>query len=507
MTLVARILLLALPVVIAGCATSLPQVSKPESYAIAPDTNQQAWESIQALQQAHPGQSGVYPIGDGREAFIARLQAATDAQASIDLQTYIYRDDDTGRAVLWSLWQAAERGVRIRLLLDDMQTSGNDEALAVLHQHPEIQVRLFNPFTKRQWRGLELVGSFDRTNRRMHNKAFIVDNSVAITGGRNIGDEYFDASHDIAFGDFDVLLIGPAVIDISTQFDDYWNSDYAIPVDALVETTRSTNPAEITRAFEQRIDADKKQQQAYIDSLYETELVTHLERGELPLYWSRTRVVADSPHKADSSSPESSLMVDALAEEFRRSNDSLLLVSPYFVPGQAGADNLVAMARRGLKISIITNSLAATDVVAVHSGYRGYRQQLLEAGIALYETKRRPGIKPGSWAASSQASLHAKTMVFDHRTLFVGSFNLDPRSALINTEMGVLFDSPKLAKLMTQSLEKQIPKSTYRLSLEDGELRWHDDQTGAVLSSEPDASVWRRMGAWLMTWLPIEDQL
>ncbi|USD38863.1 phospholipase D family protein [Ferrimonas sp. SCSIO 43195] len=507
MTFAARTLLLALPLVIAGCATPLPQVSQTESYALAPDTNQQAWEAIRTLQQAHPGQSGVYPISDGREAFIARLHAATDAQASIDLQTYIYRDDDTGRAVLWSLWQAAERGVRIRLLLDDMQTSGNDEALVLLHQHPNIQVRLFNPFTKRQWRGLELIGSFDRTNRRMHNKAFIVDNSVAITGGRNIGDEYFDASHDVAFGDFDVLLIGPAVIDISTQFDDYWNSDYAIAVDALLDAQPIANRDDITRTFEQRIETDKKQQQAYINSLYQTELVAHLERGELPLYWSDARVIADSPHKANSDGTESSLMVDALEKEFRHSSDSLLLVSPYFVPGQAGADNLVAMAERGLSISIITNSLAATDVVAVHSGYQGYRRQLLKAGIALYETKRRPGVKPGSWAASSRASLHAKTMVFDHRTLFVGSFNLDPRSAQINTEMGVLFDSPQLAELMTQSLLQQLPKFTYRLSLEDDELRWHDDQNGTVLTTEPDASVWRRMGAWLMTWLPIEDQL
>ncbi|WP_417348536.1 phospholipase D family protein [Ferrimonas sp.] len=498
--------LLLLCLLLGGCATSLPQVEQQSSHSLPAPDHSPLHQTFAPLVNEQPGLSGVYPISDGREALIIRVLAANQAVSSIDLQTYIYRGDDTGRALLWSLWQAAERGVRVRLLLDDMQ-SGKDDALSRLNQHPNIQVRLFNPFTNRRWRSLEMLGSFDRTNRRMHNKSMVVDSTLAVTGGRNIGDEYFAANQQVSFGDFDVMLLGPAVNETATQFDLYWNSDYAIGVEHLIPEQEKISTEQITREFAEVIERDQARQQAYIDSLRDTPLVRHLTDETLPLYWAEIHVVADAPEKAAVQEQIPTLMVDALARYFEATEHDLLLVSPYFVPGEEGVKGLARLVSQGVRVRVLTNSLAATDVVAVHSGYKGYRKAMLEAGVELWETKRLPGLEPGAWNASSQASLHAKTMVFDGNILFVGSFNLDPRSAQINTEMGVFIHSDELAGAVNDGLGEALGQVAYKLSLEQGELRWHDMETGAILESEPDAGFWRRFGAWFLQWLPIEDQL
>lgn len=499
-----RLLLLCL--LLGGCATSLPQVTQQASYRLPAPSHSPLHRAFAPLVEEQSGLSGVYPISDGREALIIRLLAANQAVSSIDLQTYIYRGDDTGRALLWSLWQAAERGVRVRLLLDDMQ-SGKDDGLSMLNQHPNIQVRLFNPFTHRQWRSLEMLTSFDRTNRRMHNKSMVVDATLAVTGGRNIGDEYFAANQQVSFGDFDVMLLGPAVTETASQFDRYWNSDYAIGVEHLISQKEAISTSQVTREFAGIIKQDQLKQQAYIDSLRDTPLVRHLSEETLPLYWGEIHVAADAPEKAAVQSDTPTLMVDALSHYFEDTKHDLLLVSPYFVPGDEGVNGLAELVKQGVRVQVLTNSLAATDVVAVHSGYEGYRQPMLEAGIELWETKRLPGLEPGAWNASSQASLHAKTMVFDGKVVFVGSFNLDPRSAHINTEMGVFIHSDALATAVQAGLGDALEQIAYKLSLEQGQLRWHDLETGTVLDSEPDAGFWRRFGAWFLQWLPIEDQL
>ncbi|WP_028108194.1 phospholipase D family protein [Ferrimonas futtsuensis] len=502
----AKHLLMLFCLLLAGCATSLPQVAQTPSHSRPAPEHSPLYQAFAPLVSEQAGLSGVYPISDGREALIIRLLAASQAVSSIDLQTYIYRGDDTGRALLWSLWQAAERGVRVRLLLDDMQ-SGKDDALSRLNQHPNIQVRLFNPFTNRRWRSLEMLASFDRTNRRMHNKSMVVDGTLAITGGRNIGDEYFAANQQVSFGDFDVMLLGPAVTETASQFDLYWNSGFAIGVEHLILEQEAISTDQITREFAEVIERDQARQQAYIDSLRDTPLVRHLTEKTLPLYWGEIHVVADAPEKAAVQEQTPTLMVDALTRYFEATKHDLLLVSPYFVPGEDGVKALAQLVKQGVRVRVLTNSLAATDVVAVHSGYKGYRQGMLEAGVDLWETKRLPGLEPGAWNASSQASLHAKTMVFDGEVLFVGSFNLDPRSAQINTEMGVFIHSNELAGAVNDGLNEALSQVAYKLSLEQGELRWHDLATGVTQESEPDAGFWRRFGAWFLQWLPIEDQL
>ncbi|TKB48959.1 phospholipase D family protein [Ferrimonas sediminicola] len=498
--------LMLLSVLLAGCATSLPEVDQPATHARPAPAHSPLRQAFAPLTARNPGLSGVYPVADGREALIIRILAANQAVSSIDLQTYIYRGDDTGRALLWSLWRAAERGVRVRLLLDDMQ-SGKDQALSRLNRHPNVQVRLFNPFTNRQWRSVEMLGSFQRTNRRMHNKSMVVDGALAVTGGRNIGNEYFSANQQVSFGDFDVMLLGPAVADTAAQFDLYWNSDYAIGVEHLIPASPAITTETMTRQFAETIQRDQIRQQGYIDALHDTPLARHLADKTLPLYWGKVQVVADSPEKAAIAQQAPTLMMDALARQFEQAEQNLLLVSPYFVPGEPGVKALAKLVGQGVRVRVLTNSLAATDVVAVHSGYRGYRRAMLEAGVELWEVKRTPGLKPGGWNTSSQASLHAKTMVFDRRVLFVGSFNLDPRSARINTEMGVFIHSDELASEVSDGLGEALSTIAYRLTLEEGELRWQDLESGTTLDSEPDAGCWRRLGAWLLQWLPIEDQL
>lgn len=465
--------------------------------------------AVVPLLDAHPGQTGAVLINDGLAAFAARALAVRGAGRSLDLQYYMWRDDLAGRLLALEVWRAAERGVRVRLLLDDLNARGLDPQLLALDAHPNIELRLYNPFRNRRGirRVLETVVRALRINHRMHNKAWIADGRVAVVGGRNIGDEYFSAAEGTNFRDLDLLLVGPAVAGTEAIFDRYWNSDTVVPLAALGEKSRRRMQQLLDDA---RAQIGSPQAQRYLARVQASPGVQEfLTRAVRPLWSARIEVVADPPQKWRRDD-RSAWLVQRLAGAIGSAAARALLVSPYFVPGDAGRDALLGLAGRGVAVGVVTNSLAANDVPAVHSGYARYRERLLRGGVALHEL-RAQGRTDTSLFGSSGASLHTKAFVVDGQRGFVGSFNLDPRSAMLNTEMGVLFDDAGLGAAVEAEYHRLAgPGFSYDVVVDDrGRLRWRDGLTSppTLLEREPGASLWRRVVAVVLGWLPIETQL
>ncbi len=455
------------------------------------------------LTMAHPGLAGIHALADGRDAFAARAVLAQAADRSLDVQYYIWRNDTTGRLMFDALRAAAERGVRVRLLLDDNNTAGLDASLAALDAHPMIEVRLFNPNGIRAVRAVGMAADFMRLNRRMHNKSFTADNQVTIIGGRNVGDEYFGAAGEISFADLDVIAAGPVVRAVSDDFDLYWNSPSAYPL-VLLAPDAAAAPA-------LKPDAEA---QAYIEAIKRSAFLEQLVEGSLPLEWARARFVSDDPAKVmGTAAPEANIafkLRDILGEPQR----SLDLVSPYFVPGKEGTAAFVDLAKKGTRTRILTNSLEATDVAAVHAGYAKWRKPLLESGVTLYELRREATDEPtrdkrgsGSGIGSSDASLHAKTFGVDGKRVFVGSFNFDQRSIHLNTEMGMVIDSPALVARLTETLDRTLPTRAYEVKLDDrGSVIWLERRGDQVIrhEKEPGTSWFKRAAVRALSWLPID---
>jgi cardiolipin synthase C len=492
-----------------GCA-SLPTLAPRAPTSAFTDTGgTRLGAAIAPLAAAHPGMSGIYPLADGRDAFAARALLARRAERSIDLQYYIWRNDLTGMLLLDALRTAAARGVRVRLLLDDNNTAGLDPVLLALDRDPNIEVRLFNPFAVRGWRSIGYLTDFSRLNRRMHNKSFTVDNQVTVVGGRNVGDEYFGAADDLLFVDLDVMTIGPAVQAVSQDFDRYWNSRSAYPVSALADGGAGEGPEAIAR--QAGVLRGQPAARAYLEAIRTLPFVEQLAQRRLPLEWARARLVSDDPAKVLGSAPPQSRMAVKLRDLLGEPQRSLDVVSPYFVPGRETTDTLADMARSGVHVRVLTNSLQATDVAAVHAGYAKWRRDLLAAGVTLYELRRMDDVPPpgrsGGRFGSSAASLHAKTFGVDGSRVFVGSFNFDPRSIDLNTEMGLVIDSPVLARQLDARLTADMPELAYDVRLgQDGKLVWRQ-QTGqgvVTYQDEPGTTVWKRMGVRVLSWLPID---
>lgn len=464
-------------------------------------------EAARPLVAAHPGTSGLLPLADPQAAFAARVLLARRAERTIDVQYYIWQDDVTGTLLLAELERATERGVRVRLLLDDNGIRGLDDTLAALGRRPNFEVRLFNPFTFRRPKWANYLTAFPRLNHRMHNKSFTVDNQATIIGGRNVGDNYFGATDEVAFADLDVLAIGPVVPEVSREFDRYWASLSAYPVERIVAVPAPDALARL-HAREARI-GDDPAAQIYRQALAENHAVQSLLDHSAALTWAPTRMISDSPAKALRAQGER--LIDELAPVFATTRASLQLVSPYLVLGAKGTRDVAALAQGGIDVRILTNSLAATDVAAVHSGYAKRRRQLLAAGVKLYElrpTGHRPDERELAGPfGSSGSSLHAKTFAVDDRKLFIGSFNFDPRSANLNTEMGFLIDSPALAQAMHQAFEQEVPARAYQVKLDaDGKLYWLLRQGDAVqrYDTEPGTSWPGRLMVRLLALLPID---
>ncbi|HEX7012394.1 MAG TPA: phospholipase D family protein [Steroidobacteraceae bacterium] len=474
---------------------------------------------LDGLKARHPGASGVRLVQDGLDAFALRTASARSAERTLDIQCYIWRSDATGGLLAHDLLEAADRGVHVRVLLDDMDARSRDSLLLTANRHPRLEIRLFNPFATRSgvWRTiLEVFARGSRLNRRMHNKAWIVDGQLAIVGGRNVGDEYFAASAEMNFVDLDILLIGPVVEEAVRNFEQYWNSEAAVPIGRL----RRKGPRRYTmRNLRRRLKEailPLRMRREYASHVHEIPPLGKLIGDGSSFDWSDdVRIVADDPRKASGEEVQLPPGVDdSMLDAFSSARRELLLISPYFVPGAGGTAILRALVRRGVAVSVLTNSLAATDVAAVHSGYVRYREKLLAGGVRLYELK--PSIKPFGHlrrlhVGSSRASLHTKAALVDRERVFVGSFNLDPRSAALNCEMGVWVRSSRLAEQMLAAFKAAArPQNSFEVTLDArGSTRWREHHRGKTRwhTRDPQASWWRRLMTWLLALIPIESQL
>ena len=466
--------------------------------------------SVADLLRQHPDQNGLSLLANNLRAFVARVHSARSAGRSLDLQYYYWKDDLTGGLLCKELIAAAERGVRIRLLLDDINTRGRDLTYLALDSHPNIAVRLFNPITNRTSalrRGFELLLRAWSTTRRMHNKAWIADGRVAIVGGRNIGDAYFDASTASNFRDMDLLLLGPIVSRTEAIFDKYWNSAFSIPIKPLLRGHRGNLPK-----LSNRLGKLTRTERAtpYLRRLAEERSALTMLSDAPHLHWTaEALVISDPPEKVEGGA-EQNWLSNAIFPPLMSATSVVEIISPYFIPGREGVHRLRDLAARQVRVSVLTNSLAATDVAAVHGAYASYREALLEGGARLFELKPRTTRRDMSLFGSSGASLHTKAFTVDQTVGFIGSFNFDPRSLSLNTEMGVLFHHQALAQEVSLIFADQIDAhNSYRLVLNEGRLVWKDGQgfQGQTWRREPEASLWRRLGARMIGLLPIELQL
>jgi putative cardiolipin synthase len=512
-SILARRSLIAGAILLSACATVDFDEPKEDTRALSETSGTYLAQGVAPLVARHPGRSGFYLQSDGIDALAARFVLADKAEASIDAQYYLITNDMVGMLFIGSLLQAADRGVRVRLLLDDIQTQGYDAGMAALDSHPHFEVRIFNPWATRSLRIADAF-QFNRINRRMHNKSFTVDNQITIVGGRNIADEYFGANKTVNFGDVDVLSIGPVVQEVSTMFDSYWNSRYAAPVETFAKLP--DDPADALEQLRARIDevlAGVRQSQ------YGEAVTADIKRylngsGNGDIFtWAPYTLAYDSPDKADKElAKDAENITTTLAEFVERATEELIVISPYFVPRKSGVEYFQSLIDRGLKVSVITNSLAANNHGIVHSGYMGSRKALLKMGVKLYEIKvtaTPTGIERGG-SGARLATLHTKAFLIDREHLFVGSFNWDPRSVDINTELGVIIDSKEMGEATGRLLDESLAEKADQVVLdENGNLRWIDDsgEEPVILTKEPNTTWWRRMKANLGRIIPIRGQL
>ncbi|WP_232962638.1 phospholipase D-like domain-containing protein [Paracoccus tegillarcae] len=460
----------------------------------------------QEAQSAHPDQSGVIPLPDGQGALISRVKLADGAERSIDAMYYIWHSDASGLILLDALRKAAERGVRVRLLLDDNGIHGLDPTLAALNAMPNFSVRIFNPSTTRSPKMLGYALYPLRMNRRMHNKAFLVDGAVAIVGGRNIGDEYFAMGDAPAYLDLDVVGVGSVVTDTAAIFDEYWNSQPVLALDKVIKGQGDL------ASFDSAVAEAEASTEGQIFAANAQSAVDQFVNGQTPpLEWTDVQVVADDPIKGMGTHDKEQLMISRLGNILGDVQKNLDVISAYFVPGKAGSQIFADLAEKGINVSIMTNSWEATDVPMVHAGYVKYRRELLEAGVKLYELKPIAGLSQGKDElgpiGSSGASLHAKTFSADGARVFIGSFNFDPRSASLNCEMGFLIDSPSIARAGSAALTEGLATRSFQPELEGDKMVWRDPQPdGSVntIEHEPGLGVFDRVVVYVMNVLPIE---
>jgi len=509
---------------VSGCANlSVPR----EPSQALPASDSAFGRSIQAQAAPHEGRSGFRLLPNSTEAFMARAELIRNAQSSLDLQYYIVHDGLSTRALVEELLKAADRGVRVRILLDDTTSDGLDQVIATLAAHPNIQIRLFNPLQLGRSTGVtRTMGrlfNLSVQHRRMHNKLWLADSSVAIVGGRNLGDEYFDAEPNLNFTDIDMLSVGPVAEQLAHSFDQYWNSALSQPINEfLYDPPTAEDLSEARKTLEISLQESHQQHKALYERLMAYKKQPRLKTWLNELIWAHNQALWDAPSKVLSrGEPDPHLLLTTqLAPELLNVKNELMMISAYFVPGQDGLLYLTGRADAGVSVSLLTNSLEATDVPAVHGGYAPYRKALLTHGVKLFELRRQPGdtgsgggsgphlFKRGSFVGSD-SSLHSKAMIFDGQKSFVGSFNFDPRSVLWNTEVGVLVDSPELTGYLRDlALQGMAPALSYQAKLEQGQVVWATEDNGQLhtLHKEP-GDMWRRFNAWFSSAVGLERML
>ncbi|MET0656742.1 MAG: phospholipase D family protein [Steroidobacteraceae bacterium] len=465
----------------------------------------------------HAGQSGFLVLDSGKDALLERLALIESAERSIDLQYYIWNSDSTGRYMAERVYAAAERGVRVRILLDDMNTKARDAVLAFLDSHPAIEVRIYNPIAARSGAGrlLGIARDFSRVNRRMHNKSLTADGAATIVGGRNIGDEYFDASAELNFRDRDLLSVGPVVAQVEEAFDTFWNSPWAYPVASLTKATLTPQEAGVRRAGAIHAGEELAQRGYHpVSELLPAQ--AHFSSMLQQLVWAPARLVHDVPPVDGEVSDTSAVqpVAQALADIASAAQQEVLIESAYFILGDPALERFAQLKAHGVRLRALTNSLASNDLATNHSGYARRRGQMLKSGIELYE------LRPD--AASCQTlvfngcrdgafGLHAKSAVFDRRIVYVGSFNVNLRSAYLNTETALIIESPALAERIAQSIEVNLrAENSWRVEADDeGHLRWVTTRNGVeeVTTHEPATGLWRRFQVGFYKLFPVEKYL
>ena len=499
-----------------GCASLAPPVERNLQITPAVANDTELDQIISTALAPFPKRSGAHFLKDGLAAFAARLAGADRASRSIDAQYYLFHDDVTGKLLAHRFLAAANRGVKVRLLLDDIGIQGKDSYLLTLDAHPRIDVRIFNPFANRRFRLLEYLYRYGVVTRRMHNKSMIIDGIVAITGGRNVGDEYYDDHKTSNFLDMDVMVFGPVVRDISGQYDEYWNSRFSYSISELARKQMVREEAE---AGWVQLDQHAQTQKdgIYLKRLHETPFYEHLQAGTLPVVIAPALVLADRPEKIRLPLDDTSTHLGPdLWPLFRQVSEELLILNPYFIPGHDGVTALTEAVSRGSRVIVLTNSLASNDVAIVHGHYAKYRKALLRAGVELYELRvDRPTNTSSDFADEgdeAHMSLHVKTFIFDRKKTFIGSLNLDPRSVYQNTELGVVVEDATMAEEIATITIDRLPDIAYEVGLDEGDrLFWlgRDSVTHEITryQREPDASIVQRVLAAISRVLPVEGQL
>ena len=501
-----------------GCATLPENYDRPTTYAYA-DTEDTAFGEARRDEKAgHAGESGFKLLENGLDAFVARAVMSHHAERSIDAQYFMIHNDQVAKLFIDQLLKAADRGVRVRLLVDDIDLGGRDLGAAVLDSHPNMEVRIFNPFSRKASRFIQLFTRFGSVTRRMHNKSFTVDNQVVILGGRNIGDEYFSADLDVAFSDLDVLAIGPIVKEVSKVFDLYWNDELSYPALALKD--EPPTPEEIKRERGKLDDYVAQQKNSpYLQALQEADLSEEIREKKVNYNWGKAEVVYDLPEKIEHDFDKEDLhLAPKVKTHFGSSREEIIIFTPYFVPRKSGVEYLKKLSSRGVRIRILTNSLASTNHSFVHAGYAKHRKELLRDGVELYELniellkKNREGQNVDY--GKDKTVLHAKSFVFDREKVFIGSLNLDPRSIDHNTEIGVVLTSKNVANRLAGWFDQNIERVAFRLALEANEegyekIVWHgwEDGEKATYYVDPHTGFWLRFYVGFLGLLPIDSQL
>jgi putative cardiolipin synthase len=512
-------LLLVTMLLLAGCAGHV--VPTTPTYTLANQGSELA-QRVEAIAAGQPaGDSGFRLLSESSEAFSARMEMIRQAETSLDVQYYIVHDGLSTRALIDELIKAADRGVRVRLLLDDTTSDGSDYQIATPAAHPNILIRVFNPLhigrSNIVTRSLGRLLHLSQQHRRMHNKLMLADSSLAIVGGRNLGDEYFDADRGFNFTDIDLLAAGPVAEQLAGSFDLYWNHDLSVPIQHFLRNPPSVDELsearrQIAGYLQSERDKDSQRYQHLMGRLQEPLLNGWLDE----LIWAPGEALWDHPDKIEAPGipDEKLLLTTQLQPSMDAVRRSMTLVSAYFVPTDEGVDYLAGHARDGVAIKILTNALEATDVPAVHGGYAPYRARLLKAGVRLFELRRQPDQGTSyNLIGESESSLHSKAAVFDQEKVFLGSLNFDPRSVLWNTEVGILIHRSELASEVHQlTLEGISPAISYEVRLIERngheQLIWIAEDGGQrkVLLEEPGGS-WRRFNAWLSQVIGLERML
>jgi len=508
--MITRLVFAAALLTLASCASVPFDYPKTASTALPPSSDTRLGETDAIWEQTHGALSGVIGLPDGIDALGARLRMMELAESTIDAQYFIVKKDRAGALFTGKMLLAADRGVRVRLLVDDIFSPGVDQAFSLLNSHPNIQVRLFNPLSRQSFKYWSYLVDFKRVNRRMHNKSFTVDNALTIVGGRNIGEEYFELNKSVEFDDYEVLALGPVVDEVSAGFDIFWNSDLSVPMEAF---RIKVNPQDLDE-WREYIDTQRAMgEQGIYSQAINSSLLRDIKEGKRTPLPAMVTMVTDTPEKLENTIGDVELATIAreTGRRFRAAKSEIIIFTPYFIPQESGTELLEKLLARDIRVVIVTNSLASTNHVAVYSGYRRYRKQLLRAGAEIWEIRAEREGGENAWGHNPElVTLHSKASIIDRETIFVGSLNFDPRSLLINSEMGIFIESDYAGSGLATAIFNNLNRVAYKVDLDErGKLRWtyQYGEQREILKKSPQASWGRRFMARFYGLLPIENQL